>query len=45
MKIRTKKNFFLLIFEKFHDPGPAKKFKKFGNFKKKFFFSKQPKKS
>ena len=24
------------IFEKFHDPGPAKKFKKFGNVKKIF---------
>ena len=35
----------LVIFEKFHDPGPAKKFKKFGNILKKIFFSKQPKKS
>ena len=27
----------LVIFEKFHDPGPAKKFKKFGNILKKMF--------
>ena len=34
----------LVIFEKFHDPGPAKKLKKFGNFKK-FFFSRNNQKS
>ena len=27
----------LVVFEKFHEPGPAKKFKKFGNIQKKFF--------
>ena len=27
----------IVIFEKFHDPGPVKKLKKFGNIKKNFF--------
>ena len=35
----------LVIFEIFHDPGPAKKFKKFEIFQKIFFYSKQPRKS
>ena len=34
----------LVIFEKFHDPGPAKKFKKFGKPKKKNFFLETTKK-
>ena len=34
----------LVVFEKFHEPGPAKKFKKFGNFKK-IFFSRNNQKS
>ena len=38
------KNEDLVIFEKFHDPGPAKKFKKFGNLNK-IFISRNDQKS